>query len=667
MSPLLCRGLQREHCFRHSKINLRKGDQKTSKKQTKKRLVTCLVIALLMASAFVVFFKVPDILQAAHAQGTTLSFYPMSGASNPISGNPTDQHGFDVVHTTNIVQCNVNIGGTTWTYLAYDSNEEGNLINLYYSNNITGTWTAYTSNPILKGTGAFRTPSVVFVSGVFYMFLNNINNKDVELWTSTNGITFTNTGTVLTTTYDEWTNPFVWLNPNNNLWYLFWVQGHDSSGWWEIMARTSSTIMGFSTRSDIVVMNVTTPYNTAFPTIMYTGGEYWLLTEAETSANSGLWRVNAWYSTNPTSGYSLANNSPILTNDEACPQIFVTSSNTCYLFTDQNQNEWYQEIRTVSIPPVYVAPTVSVSPASWALDVGQSKLFTATASGGSGSYASYQWYVGGVAQGGQTASTFSFASGSVGSYLISVSVTDSSGTTSAQSPATTVSVNSALVAPTVTATPTIVNQGQTSSLTSTVVSTGTSPYSYQWLEMAPGGSYVDVGTNSPSFSFSSTTSTATGVWRFELQVTDSTGAVLISSAASVTVNPAPPGLAVYVSPASWALDVGQSKLFTATASGGSGSYASYQWYVGGVAQGGQTASTFSFASGSVGSYLISVSVTDSSGTTSAQSPATTVSVNSALVAPTVASASGSVDPGQTTQFDFHFCVYGYFALLVSVA
>ena len=79
----------------------------------------------------------------------------------------------------------------------------------------------------------------------------------------------------------------------------------------------------FKHSSDTVVMNVTTPYNNAFPTIMYTGGEYWLLTEAETSQNSGLWRVNAWYSTNPTSGYTLASNSPILTNDEACPQIFL--------------------------------------------------------------------------------------------------------------------------------------------------------------------------------------------------------------------------------------------------------------------------------------------------------------------------------------------------------
>ena len=353
----------------------------------------------------------------------------MSSASNPISGNPTDQHGFEVVHTTDIVQCDTTINGATWTYLAYDSNEEGSLVNLYYSNSITGTWTAYPSNPILSGTGEYRTPSVVYVNGIFYMFLNNINNKDVELWTSSNGVTFTESGTVLTTSYDEWTNPFVWLNPNNNLWYLFWVQGHDSGGWWEIMARTSSSITGLSTASDTVVMNVTKLYNTAFPTIMYTGGEYWLLTEAETSANSGLWRINAWYSTNPTSGYTLSGNSPLLTNDEACPQIFIANNNLCYLFTDQNQNEWYQEIRTV-----YFAPTVTVSPTSSTIDVGQSKTFTAAPSGGTGSYMSYQWYVNGAAQNGQTSSTFVLdpdVLDSVGSYSITVTVTDSSGATSA--------------------------------------------------------------------------------------------------------------------------------------------------------------------------------------------------------------------------------------------
>ena len=193
---------------------------------------------------------------------------------------------------------------------------------------------------------------------------------------------------------------------------------------------------------------------------------------------------------------------------------------------------------TVSVLPTLStgAPSVSVSPSAWTMDAGQSQTFTASASGGSGSYTSYQWYVNGVSQFGETASTFSFAPAASGSYSITATVTDSTGATSTQSFAATVTVNSALVAPTVTPTPATVNQGQTSALTSTTVSTGTGPYTYQWFEMAPGGSYVDVGSNSPSFNFVTSGSTVTGVWHFELQVTDNVGAVVTSSAATVTVS-----------------------------------------------------------------------------------------------------------------------------------
>ena len=390
---------------------------------------------------------------------------------------------------------------------------------------------------------------------------------------------------------------------------------------------------------------------------------------------------------------------------------------------------------------VNAAPTVSVSPSSWTMDVGQSKTFSATPSGGSGSYPStgYQWYVGGSAQPGQTGSTFSYSPGSSGSYSITVTVTDSLGSTSAQSPAATVNVaasptvsitptgpitmdvgqvqaftaaasggsgalsyqwyldgsavgsnsasysytaagsshsvtcrvtdsasapvtspasnsvsitvNSALVAPNVTPTPSTINQGQTSSLTSTAVTTGTSPYSYQWLEKAPGSSYVDVGTSSASFSFVTSGSTTTGAWSFELQVTDSatTPIMVTSTAVSVTVNAAP---TVSVSPSSWTMDVGQSKTFSATPSGGSGSYPStgYQWYVGGSAQPGQTGSTFSYSPGSAGSYSITVTVTDSLGSTSAQSPAATVNVAASPTVSITPTGPITMDVGQVQAF-----------------
>ncbi|MGD0204416.1 MAG: PKD domain-containing protein [Candidatus Bathyarchaeia archaeon] len=382
---------------------------------------------------------------------------------------------------------------------------------------------------------------------------------------------------------------------------------------------------------------------------------------------------------------------------------------------------------------VNAAPTVSVSPTSWTMDVGQSKTFTATASGGSASYTSYQWYVDGLLAQSGTASVMPFTPGSSGSYLITVTVTDSLGVTSALSSAASVTVaasptvsvapigpltmdagqvqaftatasggsgtinyqwyldssavgsnsasysytasaglhsvtckvtdsastpvtspasnvvsvtvNSALAAPTVTTTPGTVDQGQTSSLASTAVSTGTSPYTYQWFEKAPGGSYVMVGSNSGSFSFATSGSTVAGSWSFILEVTDNVGAAVNSTAVSVAVNAAP---SVTVSPTSWTMDVGQSKIFTATPSGGSGSYTSYQWYVNGSAQSGQTALTFSYSPASSGAYSVTVTVTDSLGATSAQSTAATVTVNSALAAPTVTPTPDTVDQGQTS-------------------
>jgi hypothetical protein len=274
---------------------------------------------------------------------------------------------------------------------------------------------------------------------------------------------------------------------------------------------------------------------------------------------------------------------------------------------------------------VAALPTVSIAPTGLTMDVGQTQTFTATSSGGSGTI-HYQWYVGAGTVGTDSSSYTYTASGT--SASITCKVTDSASTpvTSPASNAVSVTVNSALSAPTASASKSTVDQGQTSSLTSSAVSSGTSPYTYQWLQKAPGaGSYSSIsGATLSSYSFVTSGSTTTGSWSFELQVTDAASTVVTSNSAAVTVNSAP---TVNVSPTSWTMDVGQSKTFSATPSGGSGSYTSYQWYVGGSAQSGKTAQTFNYSPASSGFYLITVTVTDSLGATSAQSSAVTVAVN----------------------------------------
>ena len=305
------------------------------------------------------------------------------------------------------------------------------------------------------------------------------------------------------------------------------------------------------------------------------------------------------------------------------PNGVAVTPNGAYAYITNGGSDTVSVISTPS-------PSVSVLPSSWTMDVGQSTMFTAIPSGGSGAYSSYQWYVGGIAQGGQISSTFSYDPSTTGFPLITVTVTDGSGEISVQSTAPSVIVNSSLVAPTASASVGTVDQGQTSSLTSTAVATGTSPYTYQWLVKAPNaGSYSTInGATSSAYSFVTSGSTAAGAWSFELQVADSASnpATATSTAASVTVNAAPTVSIAPVGPLT--LSVGQVQAFTATASGGSGSL-SYQWYLDGAAVGSNSASYSYTAAGT--SHSLTCKVTDSASTpvTSPASTAVSVTVNPA--------------------------------------
>jgi hypothetical protein len=200
----------------------------------------------------------------------------------------------------------------------------------------------------------------------------------------------------------------------------------------------------------------------------------------------------------------------------------------------------------VSLSSPLVAPTISASPAG-KIDQGQMSTLMQLVgpSGGTPPY-SYQWsesYNGGsfsTINGADGASyTFSTTtSTATGTWSFKLTVNDSSYVSATViSNQVNVIVNSELASPEVTATPDVVNQTQPSTLTSTPVTTGTSPYSYQWFQRAPGGEYTPVGSNIPSYTFPS--STTVGVWDFILQVTDSAGARVNSSSTHVTVTAAP--------------------------------------------------------------------------------------------------------------------------------
>ncbi len=109
-----------------------------------------------------------------------------------------------------------------------------------------------------------------------------------------------------------------------------------------------------------------------------------------------------------------------------------------------------------------------------------------------------------------------------------------------------------------------------------------------------------------------------------------------------------PQLSVSISPTSVTMDAGQSQTFTAKASGGSGTYISYQWTLNGDAVSGATASTYTFIPATAGSKTIAVTVTDNEGM-QAKSSAITVTVGTSVSTPlTVTGGSASVNHTSTT-------------------
>ena len=144
----------------------------------------------------------------------------------------------------------------------------------------------------------------------------------------------------------------------------------------------------------------------------------------------------------------------------------VGNSSVQVLTVNQALNLWSSSQKVTILPS---SQTYDLRPySSTTMDVGQNQVFTATAYGGTSPY-TYQWYQSG-SEVGTNSTSYEFDPSSVGSFLLNVNTTDSSSVpVTVESNLDSITVNSALVAPIVSVDHGTVDQGQTSSLTSTVL------------------------------------------------------------------------------------------------------------------------------------------------------------------------------------------------------
>src|SRR6267378_1267021 len=237
---------------------------------------------------------------------------------------------------------------------------------------------------------------------------------------------------------------------------------------------------------------------------------------------------------------------------------------------------------TLTVNPSPVVPTITTQPVSQTVTAGQTATFAAVASGTAP--LSYQWQKNGVAISGATSSNYTTpaTTTSDNGSSFSVVVTNTAGTVA--SSAATLTVNPASVSPTITTQPgsQTATAGQTA--TFTAVAAGTAPLSYQWRKNG-----VNIaGATLSSYTTPATTTSDSGS-TFSVVVTNNAGTVT-SSAATLTVNPAPVAPTITTQPANQTVTAGQTATFTVTAAGTAP--LTYQWQKNGVNIAGATSTSY---------------------------------------------------------------------------
>jgi hypothetical protein len=405
-----------------------------------------------------------------------------------------------------------------------------------------------------------------------------------------------------------------------------WTFTPSSSGSYQVFLRVTDSV-GVSADSNIALVTVNPSLQVTISpsTATIYLGQSQAFTSSVTGGTSPY--TYQWYlNGNPVSG-ATSNSWTFTPGSTGTYQIYLKVTDAVNVIAQSNIAQL-----TVNPPP---SLTVTISPGSATIDVGQSVLFTSSVSGGTPPF-SYQWYLDGSPVSGATNPTWTFTPSSTGTFQVYLKVTDSLSVQGTSNVAP-VQVNPL---PTVSISPSsaTIDLGQSKTFTSSV-SGGTSPYSYQWYL---NGNPVS-GATGATWVF---TASSSGTYQVYLQITDNMGQIATSNIATITVNPP---LSVTVSPSSVVMDVGQSRLFTAIVSGGTSPY-SYQWYLNDAPVQGATSSTWTFTPTTPGAYSIYVIVTDSADIDpSASSPPVYATVNPA---PTVSISPSSVvmDVSQSKTF-----------------
>ena len=384
--------------------------------------------------------------------------------------------------------------------------------------------------------------------------------------------------------------------------------------------------------SSVAILTVNTPPSiTAQPvnqTVMAGQSVTFSVSATGTAPLSYQWLKNG----TPISGATSSSyTTPTTTNADNGAQFTVRVSNSL--------GATASNAATLTVTPAPVAPSITSQPISQNVTTGQTATFSVTATGTAP--LSYQWQKNGAAISGATSSSYTtpVTTNSDNGAQFTVRVSNSVGSTT--SSAATLTVAPAPGTPSIATQP--ANQSVTAGQTATfsVVATGTAPLSYQWQK---NGAAIS-GATSSSYTTPATTNSDNGA-QFVVTISNSVGTAT-SSAATLTVTPAPVAPSITSQPTSQSVTAGQTATFSVAATGTAP--LSYQWQKNGVAIGGGTSSAYTTPATTTADNgaQFAVTVTNSIGNVTSNTVTLTVNSPPAI---TTQPISQTVTAGQTASF-----------------
>jgi len=278
-------------------------------------------------------------------------------------------HALQPVYDTRIQKINGMIDGQRYTYWGYYCNPDGSAIGLAGTNDLDGNWHKYSGNPIMgksfktrftlhnllclltktrkKLVSHHRWPSVTYVDNVFHMFYCDKVDRKLIRTTSSDGKTFVEQEVI--ESGDKYYNPFICKNPNDSKWYLHYHRGPPDE---TNVCRVANSIARLGSRIPTEVLDASDVPNSsvcASPSVMYFDSQYYLSIETMSRNTGGKWVIRMYKSTSPTSGFEECYDSPKLTDNDACPILLLTPSETtiCCFFNNQTMSgHWEQHVIT---------------------------------------------------------------------------------------------------------------------------------------------------------------------------------------------------------------------------------------------------------------------------------------------------------------------------------